>query len=220
MKIIALADIHGSIGHLPEIAGELENADLVLIAGDITTFGDEPQAHKILYAISDYNNQILAVHGNCDPPAVEEYLEIHENALDRRCVALDGITFAGLGGALQYHGSNRNQSPEDDFTYRLDTLKSLITSNGPFVFVSHHPAYGTRLDSVGAGKHAGSTAIREFIEDTKPILAISGHVHEAVATDNLNGTTLVNPGPFKEGCYATIRIENRKVVDARTHSLR
>ena len=219
MNIIALADIHGSIGHLPEISDELENADLVLIAGDITTNGGEPQTHKILYAISDYNNQILAVHGNCDPPAVEEYLEIHRNALDRRCVQIDGITFAGLGGALSYHGADRNQSPEDQFTHLLEDLKPQVTANGPSVFVSHHPAYGTKLDRIGPAKHAGSTAIRAFIEQTKPILAISGHVHEAIGVDNLNGTTLVNPGPFKDGRYAKIDIQNNKVKDAQIHSV-
>ena len=42
MKIIALTDIHGHLGYLPQIAPQLAGADLVLIAGDLTTFGGEP----------------------------------------------------------------------------------------------------------------------------------------------------------------------------------
>ena len=108
MKIIALADIHGHLDYLPQIAPQLANADLVLIAGDITTFGGEPHAHRIVSSLEMHNPNILAVHGNCDQQSVEEYLHICEIALDGRCRTVDGVVFAGLGGALAGSGTTPN----------------------------------------------------------------------------------------------------------------
>ncbi len=219
MNIIALSDIHGSVSHLPGIADKLTQADLVLIAGDITNFGGVPQAHKVIFDLSEYNGNIFAVHGNCDTSDVEEYLDIHQMALDCRCVRNNGVTLTGLGGALHYNSATPNESPEDHFARQLDGIKANLNGDTPVVFVSHQPAFGTKLDSVGNGKHAGSQSIRDFIDDTKPLLAISGHIHDAVGIDKINGTTLINPGSFKEGQYATITIENDRIENAEIHSL-
>ena len=48
MIIIALADIHGSCNFFSDIAPDLAKADLVVIAGDITNFGDIGEAEKII----------------------------------------------------------------------------------------------------------------------------------------------------------------------------
>jgi len=60
-------------------------------------------------------------------------------------------------------------------------------------------------------RHTGSRAIQSFIEDYQPLLAVSGHIHEARAIDRLGSTVLVNPGPFKNGCFATIEITETDV---------
>lgn len=220
MNIIALSDIHGSVNHLPALSDKLAGADLILIAGDITNFGGEPQAHKVLFALSEYNGNIFAVHGNCDTCDVEEYLDIHQMALDCRCIRNNGITLTGLGGALHYNGATPNESPEEQFARQLEGIKANLKGDTPVVFVSHQPAFGTKLDSVGNGKHAGSESIRNFIEDTEPLLAISGHIHDAAGIDRINETTLINPGPFTQGLYATITIENNRIENAEIHSLR
>lgn len=219
MNIIALSDIHGSVNHIPALADKLAGADLILIAGDITNFGGEQQAHKVLYALSEYNGNIFAVHGNCDTSDVEEYLDIHQMALDCRCVRNNGITLTGLGGALHFNSATPNESPEEQFARQLDGIKANLNGDSPVIFVSHQPAFGTKLDSVGNGKHAGSESIRNFIEDAEPLLAISGHVHDAVGIDRINGTTLINPGSLREGLYATITIENNRIENAEIHSL-
>ena len=59
MKIIALADIHANLNYLPDIRDELSSVDLVLIAGDITHFGDKTQARTILSKLQQYNWNIL-----------------------------------------------------------------------------------------------------------------------------------------------------------------
>ncbi len=219
MKIIALTDIHGHLDYLPQIAPQLASADLVLIAGDLTTFGGEAQAHRIVSSLEIHNPHILAVHGNCDRQAVEEYLHLGEIALDGRCVTVNGVAFAGIGGSLSGSGTTPNESPESEFASRLEELKSQIDRDRPLVFVSHQPPWGTKLDAVGADRHTGSKAIGDFILETQPICALSGHIHEAATTDTLRDTTLINPGPFAHGRYAYIEIEDNTVKTAQLRSL-
>jgi hypothetical protein len=49
-------------------------------------------------------------------------------------------------------------------------------------------------------------------------LAVSGHIHEAYGTDQIGSTLLVNPGPFRNGRYATIDINGDTAV-AKLHWL-
>jgi len=48
------------------------------------------------------------------------------------------------------------------------------------VYAMHCPPDNTALDQLVGGMHVGSLAIREFIEETKPLLTLHGHIHETV----------------------------------------
>ena len=48
MKILAMADLHGDVSHLERFAEDLEAADVVLLAGDITQFGRREAATQSL----------------------------------------------------------------------------------------------------------------------------------------------------------------------------
>lgn len=205
MIIIALADIHGKLDHLPEVANDLRGADLVLIAGDITNFGNRADAQMILSQLRQYNTNILAVSGNCDPVGVDEYLSDEGVNIGGKCIEKDGICFAGLGGSLPCHGLTPNEMPEQRFFESLASVESKLTSSR-FIFVSHQPAWDCRIDRCG-DKHSGSEAIRSFIEKNKPMVAVSGHVHEAVGVDRIGETTVVNPGAFRDGSYAYIMVD-------------
>ena len=45
--------------------------------------------------------------------------------------------------------------------------------------ICHAPPYGTALDRVSPGVHAGSTAVRDFIRQYQPEHFFCGHIHEA-----------------------------------------
>ena len=49
----------------------------------------------------------------------------------------------------------------------------------PLVLVCHAPPYGTVLDRISPGVHAGSTAVRDFIQKYQPEYFFCGHIHEA-----------------------------------------
>jgi uncharacterized protein len=68
------------------------------------------------------------------------------------------------------------------------------------------------------GKPVGSAAARRFIEEVKPELCISGHIHESAAADAIGPTTVINAGPFKGGGYITVRTEGSR-LDAKLEFL-
>jgi hypothetical protein len=56
------------------------------------------------------------------------------------------------------------------------------------------------------GKHVGSTAVRKFIEERQPDIAICGHIHEARGQDVIGKTKIVNCGTAAKGYYAVVEI--------------
>src|SRR2546430_10031587 len=67
--------------------------------------------------------------------------------------------------------------------------------------VCHTPPYETKCDRIVGGKAVGSPAARRFIEEVKPDVCISGHIHESAGVDKIGPTTILNAGPFKGGGY-------------------
>ncbi len=69
---------------------------------------------------------------------------------------------------------------------------------GRTIFLSHCPPRNTQLD-VAYGRHAGSQALREFLERTQPAISLHGHVSQVEQRQGrfaewLNETLVVNPG--------------------------
>jgi hypothetical protein len=65
----------------------------------------------------------------------------------------------------------------------------------------------------------GSPLIREFIEKWKPLLVLSGHIHESAAVDAIGPTRMVNPGSLAEGKYALAEISGGGKVPFEVSSL-
>ena len=210
MIIIAIADIHSDLRFLSSITSYLEKAHLVLLAGDITNFLGADDAAETIKSIRKYNSNILAVTGNCDSPQVAEYLKNEGLDLNCRCVEFEGITFTGLNGSVPSENEQKAQTKSDHFRKSLKSITAEIKDKSPVVFVSHHPARNTAVDSYGSG----NTAIAEFIKNSNPLLAISGHIHESPGKDTLGNSTLVNPGPFRESSFAKIEIIGKNVKSA------
>ncbi|MFC1762644.1 metallophosphoesterase [Planctomycetota bacterium] len=212
MQLMILSDIHGTMDFLPQVIKPMAEADLVVVAGDITTFGDAEKSRSVIESLASVNPRILAVSGNCDLADMDPYLAERGMGLHATCQQVDGIDFMGVSGSLPSPGSTPNELGESRFLQHLEkALKQREPGSRPLVLVSHQPAYGTSLDRAGGGGHTGSTALRDFIDRERPILAVSGHIHESSGTDRLDDCTLVNPGPFKFGDYACAEITNGSV---------
>ncbi len=208
LKIVALADIHGALTYIPKIGPELEQADMVLLAGDITNFGTVDSIRKVVAGLGKYNKRILAVPGNCDPPHINEYLSQKKINLHCNCVITNDYAFFGVGGSLPCAELTPFESGEHGFIALLEKVEKAIMACDRRILVTHQPPWGTKIDVI-SNKHTGSTAIRDFILEHSPMLAISGHVHEAAGVDSLGDTKIVNPGPFRNGSYAWIECSDK-----------
>ena len=211
MNIISLSDIHGNASHIEVIAGELAQADIVLLSGDITNFGNSRDAREVIEAIRPYNTNILAVPGNCDPPDACLYFDEQQINLHARAVLRDGITFIGLGGSVPCPGRTPNEHGEATLTRWLNAAATDITDDSPVVLLCHQPPYGTATDITRAGQHVGSDAVRAFIEAQQPLLCFTGHIHESPAVDTIGPTNIINPGPLSRGGYAYARVTSAGV---------
>ena len=216
MKIVVLADIHGKFRAVEQLDEPLSQADVVLVAGDITNFGDAEQAAGVIDRIRRRAARVLAVAGNCDPPAVEAWLTQTGINLHGQAVNVDSWWFVGAAGALSNYGALPNETGELLFTEALDRASMQCESTDRLVLVTHQPAWNTALDAVAPGRCAGNRAIRAFIDRAQPRLAVSGHIHELIGTDRLGPTTLVNPGPAKQGRWAVIDL-NEDHIDVRLY---
>ena len=57
----------------------------------------------------------------------------------------------------------------------------------PRIVIFHAPPKNTKLDRAGEGQHFGSTAVRDFIEQTQPEYFYCGHIHEAAGQQDTIG---------------------------------
>lgn len=208
MNILLLSDLHNRVKGLEHIA---KGFDVALLAGDITNFGGVEKADQILSILERNCRVVLGVVGNCDPPEIRDMLQSRGFLLDEQVVDIDHFCLVGIGGTEPAAFNRQKEYQHSNFGKILQKIKSSIPSGKPLLFVSHQPPLGTSVDEFAPEQHTGSLAIRDFIQETSPILALSGHIHEARTTDKLGNTILVNPGPFKKGFYAKAEIEGTYV---------
>lgn len=211
MKIIALTDLHGRTAIFGRLEEQIRNADLVLLCGDITHFGNEAEAASVIGTLNTINPSVLAVSGNCDRSGVENYLH-HENiSLFGTIKIKDGISFAGMSGSLPCPGPTPNEYSEEEFEAILAGVNP--PGDMPFILVSHQPPFGTVNDQVSPDTHVGSKSLRRFIEKTRPLVCFTGHIHEGIGKDYIGTTVVVNPGPAFIGVYALAEIEDGQVKE-------
>ena len=202
MTIIQLTDLHGAVAGIDRIEAEIRSADLLVVSGDITHFGGRLEAAAIIEPLAALARRLLAVAGNCDTREVEDYLTELGINLDRRSLPIGDLRIAGLGASLPGPMATPNTVDEEELSRRLSESGSEI--DGPFLLVSHQPPYGTQVDRAMKMKHVGSRSVREFIAQRKPLVCMSGHIHESQAVDELDGCRLINPGPFGSGRFGRI----------------
>ncbi len=187
MKILAFVDLHGNMKMLDSIVQRSRQADLVLCAGDISNF--EHNLDKLLKKLNTAYKPVIIIPGNHEG---EEYLEAecnkYENLiyLHKGLFQLEDLTIVGYGSG----GFASKDSRFESFTRRIEKHVS-----GKLVLLTHGPPYGNKLDFI-YGEHCGNKSYNKFIKRLKPVLAISGHLHEtAGAEDSIGITRLANPGP-------------------------
>lgn len=114
------------------------------------------------------------------------FVNFHEGKIE-----VGGVHVAGLG----YSGPTPFDTPgeysEEELALRLAKFGGLK----PLVLICHAPPLNSSLDRVHEGLHAGSSAVREFIEKQQPRDFFCGHIHEAEGVvEQIGSTRAMNVG--------------------------
>ena len=199
MKFLVITDLHQKKSAVEWINAEIEknSAEFVLFLGDVTDFGTGEDAADI---ISSIKSKVYVIPGNCDPRDLP--LKISDVAVDMhgKAIDLDGYKLVGLGGSNITIFNTTFELTEEELYDGLD----LISSEG-MILMTHAPSHGI-LDEIPSGLNVGSPAVRRIVEKYHPVLALSGHIHEAIGVEKIGDTVFCNPGPARDGHCAAIEV--------------
>lgn len=214
MKILSITDVHGEITFTEQMEMFIMKSDLILLSGDITHFGNKKDAKKVIDSIKIYNRPILAVAGNCDKKGVDKYLDEEGINIHNKTTGINGVVMAGIGFSEE---TSWNKYPGQFSKKYFQRIANKITLEVPqksnFILLSHMPPHNTKCDVImdadGQEIHAGNTVVRDLIEKTQPVVCFCGHIHDAVGSDFIGRTLVVNPGPAAKGNFAFLDLDQK-----------
>lgn len=215
MTILALSDIHGAYERMMEVVHANPAADVIVVAGDLTTQGTAQEAESAIRQLQKTAKPVFVVAGNMDPPEVEDVFARLGVSINGRGVIVDEVGFFGVSAAPVSVLMTPNEISEEEIARRAEAGWKHISGARWKVFVPHAPPHNTRVDVVRSGRHVGSTAVRAFIERFHPDAVLCGHIHEARGVDALGSTRVINCGPVGQGMYGLVRVGERVEVAVR-----
>ena len=223
MKIIAFGDIHMAASRAGTIPG-IDEADLVLLTGDLTNHGASADLKKVLNEIVSVNPNVLALFGNLDRKSVNTCLDELNINLHGQAKLIDKkLLILGLGGSNPTPFHTPSEFSEKELAdileqaWRhgmnlLNTADNLETNPPPLILISHAPPFGTATDRLRNGRHVGSRAVRNFIETHQPEICITGHIHESKGEDCIGDTRIYNPGMLRQGGWVTLHLQQSQLT--------
>jgi len=175
----------------------------------------------------------FAAPGNDDAFWVDEVLGSSDGIelLEMRVVPLDGLEMLTTGWSNETPWKTERECTEPELKERILAMIGEVGEPGKAIFNIHVPPYKTVLDQcpeldqdlrpVHRGGNpvmtsAGSTAVRELIEEYQPMLGLHGHIHEGRGIAKIGRTVCVNPGSnYSEGVLngSLIRLKDGQVRD-------
>jgi Icc-related predicted phosphoesterase len=199
MRIAATADIHFSPQSYDRIREPLarvrEEADVLVIAGDLTNYGKPEEMHSLLNALVRLRIPIVAVLGNHDYESNQEQelmkLMTAEGikVLDGSSYERDGVGFAGAKGfvggfgrgVLTAFGEKEIKAfvqASVDETMKLERALSMLRTP-KIVIVTHYAPIAETVNGepMEIWPYLGSSRLSEVIDRHGAVLALHGHAH-------------------------------------------
>lgn len=217
MKIIVLGDSHNDIENMFSYIEKLSmiDFDVIIYTGDFSDIGipkkftQEDIAKIIIKELKTLKKPIVAVPGNNDTKNIINVLEDEGVSIHGIGKIINNVGFYGFGGAKTPF--NTLYEPSDEEIERgIKKALNDIKGTEIKIQVTHCPPINTKLDLVATGFHVGSVVVRKFIEEVKPVMAASAHIHEARGVDYIDKTLLINPGRISEGYVGFVNIKNNQ----------
>jgi uncharacterized protein len=193
MKVLIFSDIHGDFRALEKIVAQ--QADVYISGGDLSTFGRGlDRCGELLKPLGE---RLWALPGNHESHeqmrafcAKFGFVDFHRQ--QRTLESSNGVThWAGLG----YSNITPFNTPGEYSENEIAGALSGFEGKTPLYIVVHFPPYDSKLDEFAAGKHAGSAALRGWVECAQPAFLFCGHIHETAGLrDRIGATQCINVG--------------------------
>jgi Icc-related predicted phosphoesterase len=199
MRIAATADIHftpQSYDHVREPLSRVrEEADVLVIAGDLTNYGKIDEMHSLLNGLVRLRLPIVAVLGNHDYESGQEQELIKMlttegiKVLDGSSYERDGVGFAGTKGFLGGFGRGVLTAFGEkevkafvqaslDEAMKLERALTMLRTP-KIVIVTHYAPVAETVHGEPAEiwPYLGSSRLAEVIDRHQAVLAFHGHAH-------------------------------------------
>jgi Icc-related predicted phosphoesterase len=173
LKLFIFSDIHNDWKTLERLLAV--EADYYIAAGDQVTWSKGlDRCGEIL---KSRGNKVYVLPGNHESAAQTAAMCARHGLHDfhQRHMQVGRWHVAGMGYSSPTPFNTPGEYTEPQLAERLQRFTEL----SPLVLICHAPPYGTALDRVRPGLHAGSTAVRDFIQQHQPEHFFCGHIHEA-----------------------------------------
>lgn len=199
MRIAATADLHYTPQSYDSVREPMarvrDEADLLVIAGDLTNYGKPEEMRSLLNALVRLRIPIVAVLGNHDYESgqEQELIKMMTDAgikvLDGSSYERDGVGFAGTKGFIGGFGRGLLTSFGErevkafvqaslDETMRLERAASMLRTPKT-VIVTHYAPIAETIQGEPAEiwPFLGSSRLAEVIDRHQAALALHGHAH-------------------------------------------
>ncbi len=172
-RILVFSDLHNDLAALRRLMAV--DADAYFAAGDLVNWGRgldkmaapmQPRADRV-YVLPGNHESAADIADFCRQHGFHDF---HGGTLE-----LEGKHIAGLGYSNPTPFDTPGEYTEEELAQRLTPFAQLK----PLVLICHTPPLDTALDQIHEGLHAGSRAVRDFIEANQPEHFLCGHIHEA-----------------------------------------
>jgi len=172
-RALIFSDLHNDVRALEKLM-KIE-ADYYFAAGDLVSWA---RGFELMgQAMRQRAERVYVLPGNHESEAdiASFCARFGFTAFHGSSFAAGGVHWAGLGYSNPTPFDTPGEYSEDELARRLNKFADLK----PLVMVCHAPPLNTALDRIHEGLHAGSRAVREFIERVQPAHFFCGHIHEA-----------------------------------------
>jgi len=190
MKLLIFSDIHGNKSALEKLMDT--EADYYFADGDLANWGRGlDQLGGLMQKRAD---RMYVLPGNHESEAdIQRFCETYGfHRFHGQSFQIGKYAVAGLGYSNPTPFNTPGEYSEEELASRLEKFSGL----DPLVLICHAPPKGTKLDRAGEGKHFGSQAVRDFIDQHQPAYFYCGHIHEAAGVHEVIGRTQCwNVGP-------------------------
>ena len=173
MRILATSDLHCDLAATQALVGSAAQADVVVVAGDLATKGQG--AAPLLDLLRTIPRPVILVPGNHDRLAeMRSYCTGWRDGhvLHGDTLRFQDIAFFGLGAEIP----RRTDEVWNFAMTEPQAARALAACPPAAVLVTHTPPKGL-CDRQKDGRHEGSSAILDVLQNKAPRLHLCGHIH-------------------------------------------